>query len=114
MAKLKQVLLLTCAAGLFYLTALYLMKSNSFVQQHHSSWYYHKTTSTSLSSSLDSALVPKDQHRVMLATHNRLAWYYPITDTMHVLHQGQVRDHISNCHPALLPLVMLYLKRSPG
>lgn len=35
-------------------------------------------------------LVDTVQHRLLLATHNVLAWYYPQYDVMEVLHQGEV------------------------
>lgn len=31
-----------------------------------------------------------DQHRLLLATHNRLMWYTPATNSTEVLHEGQV------------------------
>lgn len=36
-------------------------------------------------------LIESVQHRLLLATHNVLAWYYPQYDTMEVIHKGQVR-----------------------
>lgn len=35
-------------------------------------------------------LIDTVQHRLLLATHNVLAWYYPQYDTMEVLHRGEV------------------------
>lgn len=94
MIKLTQILVLTCAAGLFYLTALYLVNSNSFADQH--PWNHRQTAGAFFpGSGHDSALATGDQHRILLATHNRLSWYFPATDTLHVLHQGQVRHHVN-------------------
>ena len=30
-------------------------------------------------------------HRILLASHNRLAWYLPDTDELFVIHEGEVR-----------------------
>eukprot|EP00955_Chlamydomonas_euryale_P078575 363171-Chlamydomonas_euryale.AAC.12 len=35
--------------------------------------------------------------RVMLASHGRLQWYYPDTDTTQLLHEGGVRPHARAC-----------------
>lgn len=38
------------------------------------------------------APVPKEELRLMLASHGRLMWYWPGNDTTRVLHEGQVRE----------------------
>ena len=51
-------------------------------------------------------LIDTVQHRLLLATHNVLAWYYPQYDTMEVVHKGQVT--ISDHEPSLQDTAYLH------
>ena len=41
---------------------------------------------------IPAAPVPKEELRLMLASHGRLMWYWSGNGTTRVLHEGQVRD----------------------
>jgi len=81
LSRCKQPALLIAAAGLFYITALHIARIRSFARFEVDNKHSHTV--------FKSPSIAHEQHKILLATHNRLAWYYPVTDAMEVLHQGK-------------------------